>query len=203
MHVADGTFSSTTTTGPSNPTLKRSLGQAFGFAHEESQKRHVQELQNDNNYVKTFRAALSYYGQRCAFCTVCDAPTAGAHSPKECPRLKPHYSDYCHIKVNISYGPYHGSICWRCHVPQCRDRLHPTYVKGSTDACEYADVILPAVFAGLTLPTLAQAAAVAFKQEWATPEQVVEWMNSKPIPGHESNLTAFFLWMDHYRQNCM
>ena len=94
----------------------------------------------------------------------------------------------------------HSKICYICHVPQCHDKLHDTFVKGSNKACNYPDIIAPVVYAVCHQNKLLSDAGVHFKQKWSDMAQFITWLNSKPIQGEKSNLTGLFSW--YYATYC-
>jgi hypothetical protein len=103
---------------------------------------------------------------------------------------------YFDFKARLRYGPKHGPVCYYCHVPPCKDRLHKPFVRGSTQACEYLDIVVPVVYAVLHTPKWLEEAAKEFGSTFSVQEDVVAWLMGAPVEGHSSNLIAMFLW--HY-----
>jgi hypothetical protein len=172
---------------------KRNLAEAFGHAYESSRKKRIELQVQDNEYVQQMRAALNHYKGRCAYCAGLDDRSEACHSLPHCPKLSGHFGRYREFRQAIRYGANHGSICWLCHVPQCNDRLHVTFTRGSSAACEHPDVIVPVVHALLQSTERRERAIKGLGQAWMDDMQLMEWINGKPLVNHESNLTALFL----------
>jgi len=142
------------------------------------------------------RTALTNYLRRCAFCMAIDKHNEAVHALKECPQMRPEFGDYAGFKRSIKYAKHHGGVCFRCHVPQCNDELHATFIKGGDDACDFPDVVVPVVWSVFREASGWAAAEVKFGKRWADWNDLADWLNGQPVRGHKTNLTAVFAW--HY-----
>jgi hypothetical protein len=124
---------------------KRNLAQAFGKTYEARKQWDVWQHQDSSNYIKTMHTALTHYLHRCAFCTAIDKHNEAVQALKDCPHMHPEFGDYAGFRKSIKYAKHHGGVCFWCHVPQCNDELHATFVKGGDDACDFPDVVGPVV----------------------------------------------------------
>jgi hypothetical protein len=89
-------------------------------------------------------------------------------------------------------------ICYRCHVPQYTDDLHPfnTTAGEGRMSCTYYDIILPACFVVFQDAGLRALAQIHFKQSWGTLEKFSSWIVDQDhvVEDHWSNGEAMFLW---------
>ncbi len=173
---------------------KRKLNDAFGLAYANGKACTLKRRSKDQEYVMRMQSALSQFLGLCAYCTALDSSTDAKHGIMKCKRLVQQFDAYKAFKRSIKYNAKHEAICWYCHVPQCDDQLHRTFIKGSQDVCEFPDIVVPVVYAMLVKLNLMTSAAKAFDQKWENIKDVMSWINSDPIPHHKSNLTAIFLW---------
>lgn len=148
------------------------------------------------NYVDKMKRALEYFSGSCAYCQICNTAVPTQHSITSCPLLAGGaIGQYISWRNALKYNEkYHGPICFRCHVPQCHDQLHRTFVRGSAQGCDYPDVIAPVAYAIYHLEYLRSAAQTHFTQKWPSLAEYTTWINSKPEPNEQSNLTALLLW---------
>ncbi|KIM35204.1 hypothetical protein M413DRAFT_32670 [Hebeloma cylindrosporum] len=72
------------------------------------------------------------------------------------------------------------------------DRLHPQF--GKKDCCRYPDLIAPLVFGIFLDPAIRPHMEAHIGQTFENMNTFIDWLNSSPIPGHKSHLTAVFLW---------
>jgi hypothetical protein len=72
--------------------------------------------------------------------------------------------------------------------------LHPSYSRDPTE-CRHRDLIATVVFGILTNDEKQSVAQISFPEaDLSSPMAAIEWLNSDPIAGHRTNLTALFLW---------
>jgi len=65
---------------------------------------------------------------------------------------------------------------------------------GRRDACQYPDLIAPLVFGIFTDIELRREMEAFFEKTFESTDSFVTWLNSRPVSGHKSNLSAVFLW---------
>jgi superfamily II DNA helicase RecQ len=181
-------------------SLKRSLGEAFGQAYEDSKQRHIEQLQGSSECVKKMHDALSFYVGHCTYCAILH-PLNTTHKLFQCPHLLPEFQKYKEFRKAIHYGPHHPRICWFCHVPQYHGELHAPFSKDTANVCQFGDIIAPIGYLVFTSEKLLKAAAQFFGGKWVDKEGLMAWINDKPIQGHESNLAALFLWCHSFHMD--
>ncbi|KAJ3506845.1 hypothetical protein NLJ89_g6639 [Agrocybe chaxingu] len=170
----------------------------FEASTEQAKHQRMERLKLASDYIANFKRQLSRFENMCAFC-LCFKKGLSGHELVHCPSIKEHsgpdapghfFSWRRKLKYNTDY---HTGICYTCHVPQGKhDALHDTFRRGKL-ACEYPDIIAPAVYASLLQPKERAHLAATFGQTWNTPSDAVPWLNSKPVEGHASNISALFL----------
>ena len=182
-------------------SLKRPAEDHINEAYRVNKLRRINKETQRYSYMDKMKSALDFFTYICAYCKVYgeDIPK---HNILTCPLMINHagYSSYINWRNKIKYGKHHHKMCYRCHVPQCDDKLHGTFVKGSSQGCLYPDIIAPVAYAIFRENTLLTAACAYFKQTWSNSEDLMNWLNGKPIEGEKSNLTALFLW--YYTSYC-
>lgn len=110
-------------------------------------------------------------------------------------RESPGASQFRKFRGGLRYDERKGlsRICFFCHVPQGEgDKLHPQF--GGKNACEYPDLVAPLVFGIFHHPDIRGEMELYFGQVFQSTDAFVDWLNSSPVAGHKSNLTAVFLW---------
>jgi superfamily II DNA helicase RecQ len=185
----------------SSPSLKRSLSSAFGQAYEGSKAKRIENHQSSGRYVELFHGALSFYIGNCAYCLALGSPRRETkHQLAKCLALSQQMDFYQALQEDLEYQDHHPPICWKCHVPQCHDQLHPEFTIGH-EACEFKDIILPVVTAAFIKRK--KEVCREFGKRWNNVVEAAQWFNEKTIKGHQSNLTALFLWYyyDHQQKN--
>jgi hypothetical protein len=187
----------------SKRTATSMMNNPFTEAYNKSKRQRVSRLTTANAFVDRMKAALLFFSNTCAYCKV-HGQTTNKHAITTCPLLQGSHqgaiSKYLSWKKLLSYNPnHHGPICYFCHVPQCHDTLHSTF--GSADDCEHPDVVAPVAYAIYHSELLQLAAQEHFKLEWGNLSQFVTWLNSRPVDGEGSNLTALLLWYHAYQVN--
>ena len=85
---------------------------------------------------------------------------------------------------------FHSSVCYFCHIPQCNDMLHQTFGMG----CDNKDIVGPVGYGIFHNPDIKQDAELEFGCTWTTINHFINWLNGPPCNGHNTNLTALFLW---------
>jgi superfamily II DNA helicase RecQ len=201
--VSTPSFLSPTIMEPSHqdietPSLKRSLHNAFGEAYEGSRTKRIEKQVLSEKYVDRFYQALKFYSGSCAYCLGSNGSRQmAAHDMKICYGFKSKSHWYSELKMDIKYSDHHPPICWKCHVPQCHDKLHEEFVI-SESACEFKEIILPVFMAAFGRKR--KEMCREFGQKWEDMLHAVEWFNQKPIKGHQSNLSALFLWYYYEHQ---
>jgi hypothetical protein len=180
--------------GPSS--LKRKATSAvdpFADAWEVSKRKRVDREMEDLLFVDRMKKALEHFSGSCAYCQVHQKHSV-KHAIISCPQL-PGSGCYQYIswRDRIKYTEkFHERICFRCHVPQCHDQLHRTFVTGS-GSCDYPDVVAPVAYGIYHIDHLKSAAEAHFKQTWVLLLEFSTWINLKPTKD-KSNLAALLLW---------
>jgi superfamily II DNA helicase RecQ len=190
MHPVTSAVATPSTTAPK----KRSGNDSFAEAHEMVKRRKVEVGDASDRFIASMSQALRSSHGRCAFCMVMDVEHVSYHTIVKCPSLglaRSSTTAYIRWRDDLHYNQdwFHGSICFKCHVPQMQDRLHGTY---GAVPCEFPDVIAPTAFA--IFSRHAQEAAAQFGVPLSTLPQFTSWLNSKPPQGSQSNMTDLFLW---------
>jgi superfamily II DNA helicase RecQ len=177
-------------------TVKRTTTSAFNEAYETSKRRKVDTQVKRSEYVDNMLLVLAYFEGICAYCKM-QGKEVDKHAIIRCPYIDSGdgkgEEKYVLWRDKIKYQGFHSSICYRCHVPQIDDRLHSTFMKGGA-ACHHPDVIAPVAYAIFRNHGMRKAAEGYFSQRWTDLNQFMKWINSKPVQGHESNLTALTWW---------
>ena len=188
---------------PSIQSLKWPAEDHIDKAYHISRKRKIEKDAQALNYVDNMKHSLDFFQDICSYCKVHGQDVA-KHTILQCPLLLAHdgqSGSYVNWRRTIKYHGHHKKICYLCHVPQCHDKLHGLFIKGSHQGCLYPDVIAPAVYAICRKPDVCNSAQIHFNQEWNTMEELMAWLNGKPEQGHQSNSSALFLW--HYNNYCI
>jgi hypothetical protein len=96
----------------------------------------------------------------------------------------------------LRYSNLSEGVCFYCHVPQGpKDALHPKFIRNAATTCEFRDIVAPLVYGLLTHGAHTTTIQAEFPRLNATtPPLALEWINSRPIKGHVTNLSALFLW---------
>ena len=182
-------------------SIKRPAEDLIDEAYHINKQRKIHKEAQRLSYVDKMKCSLDFFQDICALCKVYGHDVS-KHNIFVCPQLttpKDHLS-YVNWRNMIKYGKHHRKMCYRCHVPQCDDKLHGTFVKGSGQGCHYPDIIAPVAYAICQHHSLLSSACVHFKQKWSNSAELITWLNDKPIDGEKSNLTALFLW--YYTSYC-
>lgn len=172
---------------------------SFTEAYTSSKRRREDRRMGQGAYIDQFKAALSKFSGICAFCRV-HGHIKPYHSILTCdtmvmdPSLETDRDTYRHWKGQLRYNELlHGKVCYFCHVPQCHDLLHETFMS-SAGSCKHPDVVGGVAYGLFHHTTLHSDAEEHFSQHWATEDQFVQWLNKAPVTGHKTNMTALFLW---------
>lgn len=185
------------------PLAKRKFGNAtvssaFHTQFDDSKKRKTERILGNHAYLVAFENALMIYSGTCAYCYVFGRDTL-QHTIVRCPTLQ-HATDNVNIesykawKSLLLYSDkLHCAVCYFCHIPQLDDALHDTFEK-EANACHYPDVVAPVGYGIYVNPKGRSNAEAYFKISWPTLDSFVRWLNSAPVAGHKTNLTALFLW---------
>lgn len=192
-----------TSTGsqPSSSSLKRPAAlissspptSSTELAFHTSKRRKTDRQMDQLHYVDRMKAALDYFRGTCAHCKVHGINDV-SHSIMVCPGLaQKNINSYLSWRKTIQYSNFHGKICYRCHVPQCDGKLHPTFTKGGY-TCQFPDILAPMAYGIYNLDHLNSKAALHFKKQWNSLEEFVSWINDRPAVGEQSNITALALW---------
>jgi hypothetical protein len=72
---------------------------------------------------------------------------------------------YKALEEDLEYKDHHPPICWKFHIPQCHEQLHPEFVIGS-EACEFKNIILPVVTAAFKTKNKELCREFGKKGEW-------------------------------------
>ena len=187
--------SGASTPSTSSDITKRTLEEAFGAAHENSKNRTLKRYQDDDAYVKRMKEALNHYRDGCTLCIASHQPAHPHETFKECPHLKQGWKHYLRFKGYLHYSGKKPSACFRCHVPQYKDRLHRPFMHNSDEACDWPDTVVPIGYRVFTDATLRKLAGKQFERDWSIEKDWPEWLRSPvAVPGHPTNPAALFLW---------
>lgn len=197
-------LNSTINTSSTNHSTKRPAEDRLDEAYRISKQRKINKETQSLDYVDRMKRSLDFFKDICAYCKV-HGKDVPKHNILDCPQLAAdQYKDrssYIRWRDDIQYHKErHNRICYFCHVPQCHDRLHPTFVKGSPRVCTYPDIVAPVVYGICHKPAILSCAREYFYQEWNNMTEFMTWVNSIPINGEKSNLTALFSW--YYTTYC-
>ncbi|KDQ05748.1 hypothetical protein BOTBODRAFT_182260 [Botryobasidium botryosum FD-172 SS1] len=173
---------------------QRPAPSAFEAAVEQGKKRKVVQLSKGSAYVLLMRRALGTYANVCIVCHLAGVASQ-MHPSFVCPSWPSsfNYTNLMHWRLKITYSPYHNKICFKCHVPQSHDALHPTFAKGIS-SCEFPNLIGPLAFLLYDSAVWRGKAEQHFGLQWETLTIFINWIKDRPVQGHESNITALFLW---------
>jgi hypothetical protein len=175
-------------------STKRKTPTVFETAHQAAKMRRVDITAEEQRYVEGFQKALVSFRDVCPICLLYMGIHEVPHSIQLCPIMEEEMlRSYMSVKKQIHYDDkMHDPICFYCNIPICHNLLHPPY--GTKQSCIYPSVVLCvawAVFNGKGSHTQLE---TRFNQRFPSMNTYVAWLNSQPIPGHKSNLTAVFLW---------
>jgi len=179
-----------------NKRKTSSLTAAFESQYLVNKHRKIELGQDSDAYIKTFERALSLFQGVCAICQLHSRNLCDYHPVMKCPTLQAYgetaVDDFMAWRKRLQYSTrWHEKICYLCHVPQCHDLLHRTF--GGVGSCEYPDVIAGFVYATFLNPKIKAEAEEYWMVKWGSTSAFITWLNGKPVPGHQSNLTAIFL----------
>ena len=151
----------------------------------------------DLEYVAIFKQQLDRFAGICTFCMIQGCHEAHHDILQQCHMLRygPGVSQYKKFRGGLAYRSDRGltGICFFCHVPNGnQDSLHPAF--GNRNDCDYPDLIAPLVFGLFMDRDIRKEMETYFKNSFDSMDEFVQWLNSYPVPGHKSNLTAVFLW---------
>jgi hypothetical protein len=179
--------------------VREYMKDTFGKTTKSSKRQRVVRVQELDSYVVKFKAALSKFNGMCAFCKVWGHDVA-RHSILHCPSMVENED------INTSSQTYrewlsllkyefkkHGKICYFCHIPQCNDALHDTFMP-SAGSCEHKNIVPGVAYGIFHHNKWRNRAERQFSQRWLSEVQFSIWLNSTPIKGHKTNMTALFLW---------
>ena len=179
-----------------NPTSTSDLSYTADFKVLCTQARHAHGERNAdaNAYVLKLKEALDRYLETCVACT----------TAKVVPMKHYRHSrdiTYCQsidVKAYINFRLKYAikNLCWRCHVPQLSEDLHPQNYSDSQHGkvCIYNDIIGPVAYACWINVEVRKAMAEAFESDWHNLEEYREWLVC-PFEGeHASNAVAVFMW---------
>ncbi|KDR73827.1 hypothetical protein GALMADRAFT_212084 [Galerina marginata CBS 339.88] len=173
---------------------KRSALPSFEKPTQQAKKLRQDRNVSQSHYITNFRYQLSKFADGpCASCVVNGVDNPSQHEIIKCNTLKTLalYSPFLDWKKKIKYKGY--GFCWFCHVPNVSsngtlDALHPS------TRCDYKDIIAPVAFYVLSNNEMRNQAADHFGVALLSYDHALLWINSPPVEGHLSNLTALFLW---------
>ncbi|KAJ3508586.1 hypothetical protein NLJ89_g5676 [Agrocybe chaxingu] len=131
---------------------------------------------------------VDQFSHACAFCLVfeLDSPP---HDFKTCPALS----------RRLGYSAHDSFMDWRSRIQDTSHRQPNTAHEVPDPLCpasyssrDLGDVVESTVFSMLLHPELCEEAEKHFKLALYHPHNAIEFINSAPLPGHESNLMALF-----------
>ncbi|OBZ66042.1 ATP-dependent DNA helicase tlh2 [Grifola frondosa] len=170
---------------------------SFIDAQQRAKHRHIEAHSKEATYIDHFLIALQHFDGHCAFCQSFGT-TSPFHEIYKCPtmRLRTFSSNIHYItwRKLLVYGRHHDNICWKCHIPQIEDRLHPQFEAGQLSTCKYKDIMAPLALGIYLSDTLRSMAESKFDRSWKSEMIFATWLMEKPVSGHPSNLAALFLW---------
>ncbi|KAH7922089.1 hypothetical protein BV22DRAFT_1049165 [Leucogyrophana mollusca] len=178
---------------------KRTIAEVqFAEETEASKKRKTMRLVQESEEVKEMKKALGNFTGICGACKV-GKGVETTHTITRCPTVMSigeGFTTYKQWRSKLRYTKHHTKICWTCHVPQCSDQLHRTFVGGQNrdSACDWPDTVGPVAYLIYQLEELRGLARTEFEMEWETLETYTEWLMSKPEAGHYSKLMDMFMW---------
>jgi superfamily II DNA or RNA helicase len=176
----------------------------FDVARKLAEQRQAHLLTTASDKEQRLRQALDRYKEVCVVCQQKGANAYPKHVITQCPTLKNSggleaYYRLSKLRYKASADGRPLRICFFCHVPQYSDILHPfSSKKQSRSDCEHYDIIMPACFLTLSLPSLQSKAQEYFGKEWIDEDQLREWLEDRR-PGQlregcSTNGEAMFLW---------
>ncbi|KDR66012.1 hypothetical protein GALMADRAFT_148186 [Galerina marginata CBS 339.88] len=173
---------------------KRTALSSFNESTQQSKKMRKDRHVNESEYITNFIYQLSkFVDVPCAYCLVNGVEDVHPHPITKCRTLMnlSLYTAFFSWKKKINYD--RKGFCWRCHVPNgfengTKDALHPD------SDCRHEDVIAPIVFHILSDDETRDRAAAHFNTQLQSYSHAILWINSPPVSGHQSNITALFLW---------
>lgn len=171
------------------------LGDVFEQAVTLSRTKKCERKDYTANYADQLYDALSQYKTLCIYCLVSGKRTVNHHDIMQCDTLQPVRAEYLSFRQGIYYAPPLRKICFKCHVPQLNDKLHPTFLsKADKKNCIFPDLLAPLAYAVFITPALADAAAAYFATQWHDIAQFLTWLLSPPVTPHASNIVALYMW---------
>ncbi|KAG2063370.1 hypothetical protein BDR04DRAFT_1123305 [Suillus decipiens] len=173
-------------------------GGPFAKMYEQAKKSRTNRLEELMKRVERMRKALDKIKD--LGCTACisfgDRGGRPIHPITQCPsleRLGVSPGSYISWKSSIVYNNHHGGICWKCHVPTCRDELHAPLEKGKT-SCDWPDVVMPLALMVFQQGHIREAAQKYFGVAWLSLDQFNDWLMKAPSAGHHSKGMDLVLW---------
>ncbi|KIK80755.1 hypothetical protein PAXRUDRAFT_157856 [Paxillus rubicundulus Ve08.2h10] len=167
----------------------------FTSAANQSKKRRIKRQEGVMRDVEQMKRALNKIKDNgCAMC-LSYRSFHGRHPLQSCHSLdmmQMSFKQYTEWKRGIRYGKGFKGICWKCHVPTCKDLLHPPLEKGMK--CEWEDIVIPTVVGIFNNQELRISAQRRFSVRWVTLEELRSWLVVTPIEGHHSHAMDLMMW---------
>lgn len=92
-----------------------------------------------------------------------------------------------HYKSNVK------KICYKCHVPQLSDSVHPMFMPG-TDGCPHRDMLPPLMYGIWWDDEWREKVKEKFRQPLQSVADWCTWLTEIGPKPHPTNLTAVFMW---------
>ncbi|KAL0060983.1 hypothetical protein AAF712_012214 [Marasmius tenuissimus] len=159
---------------------KRKLQDAFGASHEDARKRTFAHRAKLEDKFDRIYQLMETFGNVCGACAAAGVEQAQLHKEMSlCPTLQAiGWHNFLQMRRLVHY-PYEmrQKPCFSCHIPSGGgDRLHRPFVRGSFDACNYLELVLPLTFYIWTHKDLLKRMAESFVvPEWADMKEFMEW----------------------------
>ncbi|KZT18427.1 hypothetical protein NEOLEDRAFT_1152627 [Neolentinus lepideus HHB14362 ss-1] len=188
---------------PAATVTKRTLDSSdspFDEAASEAKRRKIERIMQFGGRIQAVHEALEFLNACCVLCRLVKEEEHPKHDIEDCPAILSQgfpftLPQYRALKKCIKYDlKKHGSICFKCHVPQLDDVLHPTFTRGSEAACQHPNVMLPLGFHIMCVPEMRQAVLAEHGVKDSSVDSFQTWLSAPSNTHYPTNLCNVLIW---------
>ena len=187
------------------PSSSHSFSSPFARATSNVRQHKIQEDRALQDLVEIGKSALNKVKGLCAMCLALSGETVPHHKLFDCatfqhvvashssPDQIGFYDRYRPFKANIRYHRGGLAVCYKCHIPFLKDRLHPAKSRDHV-VCDpqHDDLVRPTVF--LVYLKHPQALSAKFERSWQDEEEFASWLSESPTNMSFTNVFSVFVW---------
>ncbi|EPQ50228.1 hypothetical protein GLOTRDRAFT_134134 [Gloeophyllum trabeum ATCC 11539] len=179
----------------------------FDSAAADVKKRRIENITRIGGKTERIFQALEFFGPGCVLCRFFSKQDRPKHQAiYDCPVFQDPSNHLTTVaakamKTGLNYDrAIHGSVCFKCHVPQLNDTLHASFQKKSSDACTHRDVMLPLAFWIISQPPLRQQVLKEHGVADTSVDSFKHWLKCQSSTEYPTNLTNVLIWYHAYCQ---